>query len=106
MVDHCPRCGYVFAREAGFFLGAFVINFGFTIAGLGVIMGALILVLAGGGSPGSIAVVALAAVLECVVVPVAFYPFSKTLWSAIDLVMHRGESWSALPTVADGVSET
>jgi uncharacterized membrane protein len=106
MVDRCPRCGYVFAREDGFFLGAFVINFGVTIAGLGLIMGVLIVVLAGHGSSGSIEIVAIAAVIECAVVPVAFYPFSKTLWSAIDLVMHRGESWSAVPTGADGVSAT
>ena len=25
------------------------------------------------------------------VVPVLFYPFSKTLWAAIDLVMHAGK---------------
>jgi hypothetical protein len=64
------------------------------------------LVLAGGGSPRSIAAVALAAVIECAVVPVAFYPFSKTMWSAIDLVMHRGENWSALPTAVDRISGT
>ena len=27
MVPECPRCGYRFEREEGFFLGAFVINF-------------------------------------------------------------------------------
>jgi uncharacterized protein (DUF983 family) len=96
MVDRCPRCGYTFAREEGFFLGAFVINFGITIAGLGVIMGVLIAVLAGGGTSRDIAVVAVAAIAEAIVVPVVFYPFSKTLWAAIDMAMHRGENWAAI----------
>jgi hypothetical protein len=95
MVDRCPRCRYTFAREEGFFLGAFVINFGATLAGLALIMGALIAVLATGGAHGAIVAVAVAAALEAIVVPVVFYPFSKTLWSAIDLVMHRGEWWAA-----------
>ncbi len=95
MVDQCPSCGYTFAREDGFFLGAFVINFGFTIVGLAVLMGVLIGVLASGGSDRAIAVVAGAAAAEALIVPVVFYPFSKTLWSAIDLAMHRGETWAA-----------
>jgi uncharacterized protein (DUF983 family) len=92
MVDRCPRCGYLFAREEGFFLGAFVINFGITIAGIGVVMGILIAVLAGGGSSRAIATVALAAVAVAVILPIVFYPFSKTIWTAIDLAMHGGNT--------------
>lgn len=95
MVDRCPGCGYLFAREDGFFLGAFVINFGATTAGLGVIMGVLIAVLAGGGTHRAIVAVAVAAAIEVVALPIVLYPFSKTLWSAIDLAMHRGETWAA-----------
>jgi hypothetical protein len=94
MVDRCPRCGYTFEREEGFFLGAFVINFGVTIAGLALIMGVLIAVLATNGSHREIVVVAVLAALEALVVPIVFYPFSKTLWTAIDLIMHRGETWA------------
>jgi mannose/fructose/N-acetylgalactosamine-specific phosphotransferase system component IIC len=95
MADRCPRCGYLFAREDGFFLGAFVINFGVTTVGLAVIMGVLIAVLAGGGAQRAIVAVAVAAALEVVVLPILFYPFSKTVWTAIDLAMHRGETWAA-----------
>ena len=101
MVDRCPGCGYTFAREDGFFLGAFVINFGVTIAGLAVIMGILIAVLAGGGANRTIETVAAVAAVEALVVPVAFYPFSKTLWAGIDLAMHRGESWAAPRSATD-----
>ena len=27
-----------------------------------------------------------------VVVPIVFYPFSKTIWTAIDLIMHHGDT--------------
>jgi hypothetical protein len=97
MADRCPGCGYTFAREDGFFLGAFVINFGVTTAGLAVIMGVLIAVLAGGGNHRAVVTVAVVAALEAVVVPIVFYPFAKSLWTAIDLSMHRGESWARCP---------
>lgn len=93
MVDHCPRCQYLFAREEGFFLGSLVINFGLTVAMLAIVMGVLISVLAHGGSSRAIAVVAVVAIIETIVVPVLFYPSSKTTWAAIDLAMHRGERW-------------
>lgn len=97
MADRCGGCGYRFDREDGFFLGALVINFGVTIVGVAVAMGVLIAVLAGSGSSGAVAATAVAAVLVAVLVPVVFYPFSKTLWAAVDLAMHRGEAWARLP---------
>ncbi len=106
MVERCPGCRYLFAREEGFFLGAFVINFGVTIVGLAVLMGVLISVLASGAAHGAISAVAVAAGAEVIVVPIVFYPFSKTLWCAIDMAMHRGESWASLRAGGDGVSRT
>ena len=97
MADRCPRCQYRFAREDGFFLGAFVINFGVTTLGLAVIMGVLIAVLAGGGTNGGIVAVAAAAGFWVILAPIAFYPFAKTLWTAIDLAMHRSEHWAGVP---------
>ena len=105
MMDRCPGCGYLFAREEGSFLGAFVINFAITIAGLGIVMAVLIAVLAGGGSSGTIATVAISAIAVAVILPIVFYPFSKTLWTAIDLAMHRGETWAGAgeaPSVPEG----
>jgi uncharacterized protein (DUF983 family) len=87
MIEHCPRCGYRFAREEGFFLGAFVINFVVTEAALGMVLAVLIALEAGGGGV-SLGPIVVAAVVVTVVVPLVFYPFSKTLWAAIDLAMH------------------
>jgi uncharacterized protein (DUF983 family) len=104
MADRCPGCDYRFAREDGFFLGAFVINFGITTLSLAVVMGVLIAVLASGGGHLAIVLVAAAAAVVVVAVPIIFYPLSKTLWTAIDLAMHRGESWAALPKGGTPVS--
>jgi uncharacterized protein (DUF983 family) len=86
MVDRCPRCDYLFAREDGFFLGAFVINFVVTEGSLGIVLAVLIALEAGGGAP--VGAIVAAAVAVTVVVPLVFYPFSKTVWTAIDLFMH------------------
>ena len=86
MIERCPRCDYPFAREEGFFLGAFVINFVVTEAALGIVMAVFIGLEAGGGTP--LGPIIVAAVLVTVVVPLVFYPFSKTIWAAIDLAMH------------------
>lgn len=84
MVDRCPRCGMCFEREEGFFLGAFVVNFGVMMISLAVFIGVGVAVTlphpsalglaAGGMAVGTI-------------VPIFFYPFSRTFWSAIDLWM-------------------
>jgi hypothetical protein len=86
MTERCPRCDYAFAREEGFFLGAFVINFVVTEGALGVVLAVFIGLEAGGGTP--LAPIIAAAVLVTLVVPIVFYPFSKTVWAAIDLAMH------------------
>jgi uncharacterized protein (DUF983 family) len=91
LVDRCPGCGYLFAREEGFFLGAFVINFAVTEICLGIVLAVLIALEAGGGAPIGAVIAAAAAVT--VVVPVVFYPFSKTLWAAIDLAMQGGQGY-------------
>jgi len=87
MKERCPRCDYTFEREEGFFLGAYTINL--------VIAEGLLLVLA---------IIPLIAVLAtrpdvslwpflgiglvaAIVAPLVFYPFSRTIWSAIDLVL-------------------
>lgn len=84
MRDRCPRCDFRLERIEGHWLGALGIN---TIVTFGSVLVAVIGAFAltyGDDSP----VVALAIVVgTAVVVPLAFYPVSKTLWSAIDLAM-------------------
>lgn len=84
IVDRCPRCGFPLERIEGHWLGALGMNTIVTLAALLVVM-VVSFVLT---YPNGPAVVALAAIVAtAVVVPLAFFPVSKTLWSAIDLAM-------------------
>ncbi len=84
MVERCPRCGLRINRIDGHWTGDIGIN---TI----VSFGSLLLVLFGGFAvswpdpPGIGLVVACAA--TALLVPLAFLPFSKTIWLAIDLML-------------------
>jgi uncharacterized protein (DUF983 family) len=102
LVRRCPRCGYVFDREEGFFLGAFVINFVVTELMLGVVLGVMIAQEASTGGVSLPAIFAAAATVT-IVVPIIFYPFSKTVWAAIDMVMHRGQVFADYPGPPAGI---
>jgi uncharacterized protein (DUF983 family) len=84
MVERCPRCGFLFERTEGHFIGAVGMN---TI----VTFGALLITLVVGfivTSPDIAVVPLLVAGLAIAgLLPVLFYPFSKTTWTAIDLAM-------------------
>lgn len=89
--ERCPRCNFPLEqRIEGHWLGSLGMN---TI----VSFGALLLTLVGGlvlTYPDIAAGPLMATtVTVAVVVPLAFYPFSKTLWSAIDLAMRPLEPY-------------
>ena len=87
MAERCPTCGYRFEREEGFFLGAYVMNL--VIAQGLVILLAVIptIVLLDSEADANLVPVVLAGVLGAVLAPLVFYPFSKTLWVAIELIL-------------------
>jgi uncharacterized protein (DUF983 family) len=81
MVDDCPRCGLHFEREQGYWAGALAINIG--IAGAVFVLAfAVGLALTAPAIP----VAPLLAVIVplMIVVPTFAYPFSKTIWVAVD----------------------
>ena len=84
MADRCPRCGLLLDRGDAFFLGAFVINFGVTELMLGV---AIAILVAFTLPDPPLAIIAAMAAAVTLVVPFAFYPFSKTIWLALEMVM-------------------
>lgn len=81
MVDDCPRCGLHFEREPGYFAGALAIN----IMAVGAVFAVLFVALLVATVP-DVPVVELLVVLIPVAGfgPIIFYPFSKTIWVAID----------------------
>lgn len=84
--DRCPDCGYRFVREPGFRLGAWFLNFmllQFLLLG----MGFGFILWAANHPDTSLWPALIVGGAVCVVVPIAFYPTSRTLWAAIDLGM-------------------
>jgi len=86
MRDRCPRCGLRFEREEGDFLGAYVINYGLVSTVVAVVLVLVIAFEANRHSSWLVPLLAAGAFLA-VVAPVALYPFSKTVWAAIELIM-------------------
>jgi uncharacterized protein (DUF983 family) len=94
MAERCPRCGFKFEREEGFFLGAFVVNVAVTEFAMLV---AIVLGVALTLPDPPVLLLSVLGVVSAVIVPVLSYPFSKTVWSALDLAMHPLEAGEANP---------
>ena len=88
--DACPTCGYRFERESGYWVGAIIVNTAFTFA-----LFALVFAVAIFATIPDVEWVPLLIVAATtnVVFPILFYPFSKTLWMALDIYFHpyRGD---------------
>lgn len=84
MVEHCPGCDLPFDREPGWVLGAMTVNTAWTFLAILVTMAVGIV-----ATYPDIAStqVTLAAAAAAVLTPVIGYPFSKTVWIAVDLAM-------------------
>ena len=71
-----------FERDEGYFLGAFTVNFGLVLILLAAFIIIGVAVTLPDPPPGKLALMGAAL---SVVVPIGFYPFSRTFWSAIEL---------------------
>ena len=85
MVAHCPRCNYKFEREEGFFLGAYVVNIGFSQLVAVAFIAIGIIATLPDPPTGKLIIIGVAVV---VATPFLFYPFSKTIWTGLDMIMH------------------
>jgi uncharacterized protein (DUF983 family) len=95
LVSRCPGCGLRFEREEGYWVGAMIVNI--AVAEL-----AFVFVLAGGillwwpDVPWGL--LTIAAVAVNAVVPIVFYPWSKTIWMALDVLLHRMDAGDREPS--------
>jgi uncharacterized protein (DUF983 family) len=81
LVPDCPRCALHFEREPGYFTGALAIN----IIVTGGIFALTFVALLAATIPDVPVVPILAVVVPIVVIlPILYYPFSKTVWMAVD----------------------
>ena len=86
MVERCPGCRLRFERENDFFLGAYVINLAVTEGLLAIALLAYVFRLSADPDTDKLPVM-VAAVILAVAGPALFFPFSRTIWAAIDLAM-------------------
>ena len=95
MKERCPRCGLHFEGrpEEGHMLGGMTINIGLTAGTLilGMFIYIVVLATSDGGGPPLWFVVATSAALA-VILPLLFYPFTKTIWVAAEIWMSRFDS--------------
>lgn len=81
MVDECPRCGLHFEREQGYWTGALAFNM-ILVGGLFTIVFVTMMVATVPDIP--VGLVLAVCVPIMVIGPVVAYPFSKTVWVAVD----------------------
>ena len=102
MKESCATCGHQFEREPGYWVGAVIINTTVIFATFLLVFGGL--VLATWPDVPWTTVLIVTAVAN-VVVPIVFYPLSKTIWMALELSWHPledGELADAQARLEDG----
>ena len=83
--DRCPTCSYVYEREDGYWVSAIIFNTAVTEALFGILfVGGLFLTAPEFAWQPLVAI----GLGTNILVPIFFYPFSKTLWVALDLYLH------------------
>jgi hypothetical protein len=88
MVKACPRCGLVFEQDEGSRLGSAMDNYavvGFCL--VTYIVAGFVLTL----PDPPVLPLLVGAVAVVLAVALVFFPFAKTIWAAIDLVLHGFE---------------
>ncbi|MEZ5407238.1 MAG: DUF983 domain-containing protein [Acidimicrobiales bacterium] len=84
MADTCPRCGLRFARIEGHWIGAIGIN---TIVSFSAFLLTTAVGLIATFPNFPVLPLILLNVAVAVIVPLVFYPFSRTLWTGLDIAM-------------------
>lgn len=87
--DRCPSCGYKFAREEGYWVSAIIVNVGVIQTMFVVLFIVVVIATAPDVEWGPLL---LAGGLMNVIFPIFFYPYSKTVWMAIDLYFNPVEA--------------
>ncbi|HZD16718.1 MAG TPA: DUF983 domain-containing protein [Actinomycetota bacterium] len=82
----CPRCALRLEREEGGFLGAMTLNYVVTASGW---LALLIAWLAIDLPEVNVAALLVSSLVLVTLLPLAFWPFSKTIWAALDFLVYR-----------------
>ncbi len=95
--ERCPSCGYLFEREEGYWLGAMIANIGVTEAIFGVFFVAGMIATWPDVPWTMLLIVGLAI---NAIVPVLYYPLSKTQWVGLHLAFVRPDPVEEAAAVA------
>lgn len=89
--DICPQCHYRFEREEGYWVMAIIVNTALVEGIFAVLfVGGLVASWPEVNWPYLLA----AALVTNGILPFVFFPFSKTVWVAVDLTTHRNSGGS------------
>jgi Uncharacterized protein conserved in bacteria len=88
LIERCPNCFLRFEREQGGFLGAMTINFAVAVV-VWVAMFVVVLVFTVPDVP--VTPLLISSVVVLVLMPLWFYPRSKTFWAAIEFLVARSD---------------
>ena len=92
MADRCPRCGLVFERQEGHFIGAVGLNTVITAAAL---MAAIIVGLVLSSPDLAVVPILVVALSIAILLPIIIHPLCRMLWTAIHLMMQPLEPGEA-----------
>jgi hypothetical protein len=84
MVEDCPRCDLHFERIEGHWIGAIAMN---TVLALLVLLGVIVGGFAASYPDTPPSALLIVSVAVAALMPLAFHPVSRTLWTALDLAM-------------------
>lgn len=84
MKERCPRCNFKFDRIEGQRAGALGMNTIVTFGMLGIVVVAGLIITY---PEFDLSVLLPLAIAVALLMPILFYPFSRTLWNSIDLAM-------------------
>ncbi len=94
LAERCPTCGYPFEREEGYWVGALIVNITVAETWFAILFIATLLLTLPDVAWQPLLIVAL---VTNGILPIVFYPFSKTLWMALDLFIHPSHYVAATP---------
>jgi len=97
MDERCRRCGLVFERIEGHWIGAIGLN---TIASFGMLLGSLVVGFVMTFPDLPIVPLMIGNAIVAVIAPILLFPVSRTVWTAIDIAMRPLEphevDWTAI----------
>lgn len=84
--DRCRTCGIKWHREHGFELGPISLNVVITFGALGL---GMVVAFIATAPDFPVAALTIGFVIGAIVIPVLVFPFTNTLWLAVDLLAHK-----------------